>query len=33
VKQDALAAGCAEVFAKPLDLEILLGKIKATVGA
>jgi CheY-like chemotaxis protein len=33
VKQDALDAGCAEVFPKPLDLEMLLGKIKATVGA
>lgn len=33
VKQDAIAAGCAEVFAKPLDVESLLGKIKATLGA
>jgi two-component system, cell cycle response regulator DivK len=33
VRQDAFAAGCAEVFAKPLDIESLLGKIKATVGA
>lgn len=33
VRQDALAAGCAEVFAKPLDIEMLLGKIKATVGS
>lgn len=33
VKQDALAAGCAEVFAKPLDIESLLGRIKATLGA
>jgi len=32
VKEDAFAAGCAEVFAKPLDVEMLLGKIKATVG-
>ena len=32
VKQDALAAGCAEVFIKPLDVEALLGKIKATLG-
>jgi len=28
VKQDALAAGCNEVLAKPLDLESLLLKIK-----
>ena len=33
VKQDAMAAGCAEVFAKPLDIESLLGRIKATLGA
>ena len=33
VKHDALAAGCAEVFIKPLDIEKLLGKIKATLGA
>ncbi len=33
VKDDAVAAGCAEVFAKPLDIEKLLGKIKATLGA
>ena len=33
VKHDALAAGCAEVFLKPLDIERLLGKIKATLGA
>ncbi len=32
VKQDALAAGCNEVLAKPLDLELLLGKIKSTLG-
>lgn len=31
VKQDALAAGCNEVLAKPLDLELLLGKIKSTL--
>ena len=31
VKQDALAAGCDEVFAKPLDLESLLVKIKSTL--
>ena len=29
VKQDALAAGCDEVFTKPLDLESLLLKIKS----
>jgi two-component system cell cycle response regulator DivK len=33
VKQDAMAAGCAEVFAKPLDVELLLGKIRTTLGA
>jgi len=33
VRQDALAAGCAEVFAKPIDIESLLGKIKATLGS
>lgn len=33
VKQDCLAAGCAEVFPKPLDVERLLGRIKATVGS
>jgi CheY-like chemotaxis protein len=32
VKDDAVAAGCAEVFAKPLDIDKLLGKIKATLG-
>ena len=31
VKQDALAAGCNEVLAKPLDLESLLTKIKSTL--
>jgi CheY-like chemotaxis protein len=33
VKDDAMAAGCAAVFAKPLDIESLLGRIKATLGA
>ena len=33
VKRDAIAAGCAEVFAKPLDIESLLFRIKATLGA
>ena len=33
VKADAMAAGCAEVFGKPLDLESLLEKIKNTLGA
>ena len=28
VKHDALAAGCSEVFSKPLDLSTLLTKIK-----
>ena len=31
VKADALAAGCNEVFAKPLDLDSLLGKIQTTL--
>lgn len=31
VKDDALAAGCDEVFAKPLDLASLLGKIESTL--
>ena len=33
IKADALAAGCTEVFMKPLDLESLLGKIRETLGA
>ena len=33
VRNDAIAAGCAEVFGKPLDVESLLGKIKATLGS
>ena len=33
VKDDAIAAGCAEVFAKPLDIESLLVRIKATLDA
>jgi CheY-like chemotaxis protein len=32
VKDDALAAGCTEVFSKPLDLTSLLGKIQSTLG-
>jgi CheY-like chemotaxis protein len=32
VKADALAAGCAEVFVKPLDIESLLGKIRSALG-
>ena len=32
VKADARAAGCTEVFGKPLDLEALLGRIKDTLG-
>jgi len=28
VREDALAAGCTEVFDKPLDLPLLLGKIQ-----
>ena len=31
VKEDALAAGCTEVFAKPLDLPFLFGKIQSTL--
>jgi hypothetical protein len=31
VKDDALAAGCTEVFSKPLDLTSLLGKIQSTL--
>ena len=31
VKQDALAAGCNEVFTKPLELESLLTKIRSTL--
>jgi CheY-like chemotaxis protein len=33
VKRDALAAGCTEVFAKPLEIEPFLGKIRATLTA
>ena len=33
VKQDALAAGCTEVFPKPIDIESLLSKIKTRLGA
>jgi CheY-like chemotaxis protein len=32
VKEDALAAGCTEVFDKPLDLTSLLGKIQSALG-
>jgi CheY-like chemotaxis protein len=32
VKDDALAAGCTEVFAKPLDLPVLLGRIESSLG-
>jgi len=32
VKADAMAAGCTEVFAKPLDLAALLGKIELSLG-
>jgi CheY-like chemotaxis protein len=31
VKDDALAAGCTEVFDKPLDLPFLLGKIESSL--
>ena len=33
VKKDAIAAGCSQVFVKPLDLEALLGKIKDALGS
>ncbi len=33
VKVDAKAAGCTEVFTKPLDLDSLLQKIRDTLGA
>jgi CheY-like chemotaxis protein len=33
VKADALAAGCTEVFAKPIDLESLLGKIHSALAS
>src|SRR5437870_1132488 len=33
VKRDAMAAGCTEVFAKPLDIEPFLGKVRATLNA
>ena len=32
VKADAVAAGCTEMFTKPLDLEALLKKIKEALG-
>jgi CheY-like chemotaxis protein len=32
VKEDALAAGCNAVFAKPIDLTSLLGTIRSTLG-
>ena len=33
VQQDALAAGCNEVFTKPLEIEPFLVKIRATLNA
>jgi CheY-like chemotaxis protein len=33
VKQDALAAGCTEVFPKPLEMETFLGRIKEALDA
>jgi len=33
VRDDALAAGCNEVFTKPLEIEPFLGKIRATLNA
>ena len=32
VRDDALAAGCTEVFSKPLDLSTLLSKIEHSIG-
>ena len=31
VKEDAIAAGCTEVFVKPVDFELLLGRIRETL--
>ena len=33
VKEDAVAAGCTEIFDKPLDLPLLLNKIQGSLGA
>jgi CheY-like chemotaxis protein len=33
VRQDALAAGCTEVFPKPLEMERILGRIKEALDA
>ncbi len=33
VTRDALAAGCDEIFAKPLEIEPFLGRIRATLNA
>jgi len=33
VKQDALDAGCTEVFPKPLEIEAFLGRIRDALGA
>jgi len=33
VTRDAIAAGCTEVFQKPLNIESLLGRIKDRLGA
>jgi CheY-like chemotaxis protein len=32
VKADALAAGCTEIFTKPIEVEALLEKIRETLG-
>jgi CheY-like chemotaxis protein len=32
IKADAQAAGCNAVFGQPLDLDELLGRIRATLG-
>src|SRR5258707_1971596 len=33
VKQDAMAAGCAEGFLKPLEIETFMGKVRNTLCA
>jgi len=33
VKEDAIAAGCDEVFGKPLNIASLLGRIEATLAS
>lgn len=33
VKRDALAAGCTEVFPKPLEIEPFLGRVRSALSA